>query len=76
MGLVRLLKISKTGLGIYLDSVQYMTQVLTLWCDCCVNNSMYGLQKVNEMFIGLTCALCGLGQVVEYLKNWTCGLAR
>ena len=24
---------------------------------------------VNEMFIGLTWALCGLGQAVEYLKN-------
>jgi len=31
----------------------------------------YGLQKVKERFINLMWALYGLGQVVEYLKNWS-----
>jgi len=30
---------------------------------------MYCIQEVNERFIGLTWALCRLGQVVEHLKT-------
>jgi len=37
---------------------------------------MYCIQEVNERFIGLTWALCRLGQVVEHLKNWSLGLSR
>jgi len=38
MGLVRWLDISKTDLCVYLDSVQYVTRVLTLWYNCYVND--------------------------------------
>ena len=41
-----------------------------------ITTSRYGLQEVDEMFINLTWALCGLGWVVEYLKNWPWGLVR
>ena len=36
----------------------------------------YSLQKFNERSIGLTLTLCGLSQVVGYLKNWFGGLSR
>ena len=36
----------------------------------------YGLPNVNKMFIDLMWALYGIGQVVEYIKNWSWGSSR